>query len=130
MANMNGRILELIERKRYSGTTAFLTNPDMNAVLGAGDRVILHAIIDDANSSNGTGTVKLTVTAQDGSDGDNFADFAGNDLIDMVSISAAENIRAVVDFPHGRFLRFRVALSATSGIPDATMTIRASIKSA
>lgn len=120
--NNTGRLLELLDFRKYSGTTDFYSNPEFNAILGQAERIIIHAVITESSGSSPT----FTVILQDSSDNENWDDVAT--LISAVSMSSVPlTERGANTIPIGRFARLKITLGGTS--PTATMTIRASLKS-
>ena len=118
-----GGMLEVLELKKYSNTQ--YSSPEYNSVLGQAERIIVHAVI---NESSGT-TPTFTLLVEDSSDGENWAEVNTTPPITNESISSVPLVlRAVVDFPHGRFLRFKIDFAGTA--PTATMALRVSLKNA
>ena len=127
MANQRGRILELIEFKRYTGN--HYSRESMNDAMGAADRVIVHAIINEISTDV---TVQFGVIAEDSSDSENWVEIdPSQPVVGTTVLTEGPSIfRGEVPFPHGRFLRLRatVASPGTVGTPYATYTMRASLK--
>jgi len=125
MNNRGGRTLELLELRSYGGEE--YSNSELNAVLGAGDRVIVHAFLNGVTGTNPA----LVLKAEDSSDAENWANLGT--VITTGTINAGSDIpsvwRGVVDFPHGRFLRLKTEISGTGAV-SVTMNVRASIKNA
>lgn len=115
--------LELLELRQYQGET--YSNPQMNATMGAGDRVIVHCLVNEASGTSPT----VTVRAEDSSDGENWTEVGSSPVIGSFSVGGQPEMqRGVVEFPHARFLRFKVEVGGTN--PAATLSLRASIKNA
>lgn len=123
--NGNPRIIELLDFRKYSGTTSFYTNAEFNAMLGQAERLVIHAVVTESSGTSPT----VTVVLEDSSDNENFDDVVT--LINGVSLSSTpltERAATTSSQVYGRFVRLKVTLGGTS--PTATMTIRASLKSA
>lgn len=118
----NGRALELLDFRRYTDAT-YYSNPEFNGVLGQAERIIVHLVVSDASNSP-----TVTITAQDSSDNENWAD-VGSALVTASSISTANVYRGSADVPHARYYRLKVVVSG-GGTVSVTMTVRASIKAA
>lgn len=121
--NGNGRILELLDFRKYTGTTDFYSNPEFNAILGQAERIVIHAVVTESSGTSPT----LTAVLQDSSDNENWDDVAT--LISAVSISSVPlTERGANTVTIGRYARLKITLGGTS--PTATMTIRVSLKAA
>lgn len=127
MANYAGRHIELLQLKRYTGDNT--SNPEMNGLLGAADRVIVHAIVNDYES---TPTPQLQLTAEDSSDGENWAALSQSVIPTTTLITAPSVFRGEVEFPHGRYLRLTLRIQGlgTSTSAYANVALRASLKNA
>jgi hypothetical protein len=120
-SDIHGTVLDLIEFKRY-GSGPTYTNPNLSALLGLGEQVIVHAIVNEVGGASPT----LTVSAEDSADGENWADLGA--VINAVSISSTPvTLRGTVSYPHGRYLRFKFSLGG-AGVLFAVMGLRATLK--
>jgi len=129
MGRANRRILELLELQRYEGSgVEFVSDPDLNQTMGEGERVLVHANVMRVGSGT-SATMTLSLSAEDSADGINWSQVGSTPFVNGTNVNWDDTpvaIRGVVDFPHGRFLRVKMALGGAN--PTAWIQVKATVK--
>ena len=123
------RVLELLGLQRYEGSgVEFISDPALNKPMGAGEQVLVHTSVMRVGSGT-SATMTLSLTAEDSADGVNWSQVGSTPFINGTNINWDDTpvaIRGVVEFPHARFLRIKMALGGAN--PTAWIQVKATVK--
>ncbi len=119
--SLHGAVFDLINFQKYTGTVAFFSNPELNAVLGQADKIVLHALVNESSGTSPT----LSIYCEDSPDAMNWANVST--VISAAGIGTTPILlRGEVNTALGRYVRFRIELGGTS--PTAVMGVKATLR--